>query len=564
MKKNSATEKDKTPSNVIAFKRDVDVIDEIAEDLLDENDRVSALALLREIEARGDGDFHTYQRIADLYTELFMFERSIDYWYKFLDSAPAKYRAEAYNGLGGNYYFLKKEKIAAYYFNLQISDKGDADFPFDELMYELFAPNSEDEPLKVVDAQSITDEKTIKRAREYMEGDFIRALKECSKIGEGSPYYGEAQFLEGTFLLAYLDFDNALTCFIHARDEDYRKDVVQTEIFSLSLMLGNRVLADKTFEELKREGNIAQECTLKYFSLFSAYDHFDLAYEYYQKLAKLLPDYGDLILFGGYAAFNAGKYDDAAKNFHDYYKITGEAYALNYAELAHEQAVKKKKPTKPYLLDYRFGYERSYMLQIADEMMGYYGKRLISSDGFDEVKYCADVCLTSDDPELLAATFQTLCNYDSAYAAKKMKEYLLKASGVESIKLLAISLLSEHGQEKPVGVVIGDLYSRVPFERVEFNEECGDVFRSAYSVAFGRIAPYCEKEAYKLRVAAYALYDRFLSNGNVRKVKSPNALAALIFKRSGIKLFGEDKDFCKYFGTTVAALGRLEGLAEEE
>lgn len=564
MKNNSSIDKEKTPSNVIAFKRDVDVIDEIAEDLLDENDRVSALALLHEIEVRGDGDFHIYQRIADLYTELFMFERSIDYWYKFLDEAPAKYRAEAYNGLGGNYYFLKKEKIAAYYFNLQISDKGDADFPFDEIMYELFAPTIEDEPLKVVDKQSIADENTIKRAREYMGSDFIRALKECAKIDFDSPYYGEAQFLKGTFLLAYLDFENALYCFMNARDEGYRKDVALTEILGLSLMLGERNLADETFEELKREGNIVQESTLKYFSLFSAYEHFDLAYEYYQMLAELLPDYGDLILFGGYAAFNVGEYDAAAKCFHDYYKISGEDYAFEYSELALEQAKKKKKPANPEILDYRFGYERVFMSQVTDEMMGYYGKRLTSSDGFDEIKYCADVCLTSDDPELLAATFQTLCTYDSAYAAKKMKEYLLKAGGVESIKLLAISLLSEHGQETPVGVVIGDLYSRVPFERVEFNEECGDVFRSAYSVAFGRIAPYCEKEAYKLRVAAYALYDRFLSNGNVRKVKSPNALAALIFKRSGIKLFGEDKDFCKYFGTTVAAFSRLEGLAEEE
>lgn len=562
MKKKSSEEK--KPNNVIEFKRDSETIDEIVEDLLDENDRIAALALLHEIEARGDCDFRTYQRIADLYTELSMFERSIDYWYKFLDAAPAKYRAEAYNGLGGNYYFLKNERVAAYYFNLQISDKGDADFPFDELMYELFAPPNDDEPLKIVDERSIADEKTIERIRECIESEPFRALKECSRIECGSPYFGEAKFLEGNFLLAYLDFENALDCFKQAKNAGYRADVALTEILGIALMLDDRKSVKEAFEELKREDNIVEEGTLKYFSLFSAFCRYDIAYEYYQKVAELAPDYGDLILYGAYAAFNVGEYDAAAKIFCDYYKITGEDYSLEYADYALEQAHKKRKPVKPPILEYRLGYESRRIQICADSLSNYLKRRPTASDDLNFIRYCASICLTSDDPDILAVTFQTLCNCDSVYAAKKMKDYLLKSNGIESVKLLILSLLSEHGQEKPVGAVISDLYSRVPFERVEFNEECGDTFRAAYSIAFGRIAPYCEKEAYKLRVAAYALYDKFLSNGNVRKVKSPNALAALIFKRSGIKLFDGFRDYCKYFGTTVAAFSRLDGLAEEE
>ena len=84
--------------NVIRFRRDPELLEEIADDMLDEDDVRGALRLLLEVEKSGDHDYALYRKIADIYTELEMFPRSINYWFKFLDAAPTRSKAEAYNG----------------------------------------------------------------------------------------------------------------------------------------------------------------------------------------------------------------------------------------------------------------------------------------------------------------------------------------------------------------------------------------------------------------------------------------------------------------------------------
>lgn len=565
MKKHPPRDENKQLSEkIIPFKRDTQIIDELAEELLDENDVFGSIALLLEIEKSGKGEHRLFQRIADLYTELGMFDRSINYWFKFLDSAPKKYRAEAYNGLGGNYFFAGNDKLAAYYFNLQISDKGDDDYPFDDAMYELFSPLMEkDDRLKVVDKRGIEDESTLDKARQLIEEENpFSAITYLSKIKKGSPCYGEASYLLATVFLFILNLRSALDFFKIAKEEGFKEDDALTNMLGISVLLAEKDIQKATFDELKTKGCIVPESTIKYFILCEGVKRYDCAYEFFKMLEELLPDYGMLRLFGGFAAFNVGEYDEAAKLFGDFYKITGENYAEGYMKLARKYAEKPHK-SKP-ILNAERGYQPADLEKALSNMEQYVDDDFTVRGNQKKAIQCANVCFFDRNSNMRGAALQLLCEVDLPYAMKIMRECLMDVTESDELKLFVLSMLVQYGQEEPIGAVIENLYSRVPFERVEFNDGCGEVFRAGYAFVFGRVAPFCENEAYKLRVAAYELYDKLLSNGNARKIKSPGQLAVAIFKRSKIKLFDGLKELYDYFGVTAASVARIERLAEEE
>ena len=192
-KKTVKDENSKQSENVLQFKRDRDTLEYVADDLLDEDDIEGALSTYLEIE-ESQTDYLLIRKIADLYTELAMFDYSINYWFKFIDCAPKRYHAEAYNALGGNYFFMRNDKLAAYYFNLQINDKNDAEFPFDEIMYELFDKNIStrfDEPsIHIYDAQNEKDRAAVENALDLLETDSDAAKKLYESVKETSDSYG--------------------------------------------------------------------------------------------------------------------------------------------------------------------------------------------------------------------------------------------------------------------------------------------------------------------------------------------------------------------------------------
>jgi len=567
-------EESKEPINddkVVQFSKNNETMSEIADDLIDENDLFGALRVLLEIERSGNYDYTLYRRIADLYTECEMFERSVDYWFRFLDSAPKRFYAEAYNGLGGNYYFLHKDKLAAYYFNLQINDKNDSELPFDDIMYDLYSERDEEDEKPYIrlyddyEEQEDRNEKAVKEARAIAETDQNGAKERCLGVNENSKYYGEAQYILGGLYLIELDAENSLKCYKEAYKANVVEDISLSNVFALSMFLGDKECEKKAFNELKEKEMAHLESLVKYMFLFTGFNRNDLAYELVKKTAELLPNCGDVLLYYGYTAYNEGDYETAEVKFNEYYNITGEYYARDYAAAA--KNCKDKKKEKNGYLEYEFGLQRSECGNISETIGLLLKRRPSEIAGLNaESEFLANEALASVNPELHAAAFSLLSIENSDYALETMKKYLLKTGGFVPVKIMILTLLVEMGVEQPTGIVVDGLYSKIPFERVEFNEECGDVFRSAYALAFGRFVLYCQNEIYKLRVAAYDLYYKFIESGNIRKVKKIATLAALMLSRSGIKMIKEDetKQYLKYIGATAQAVGRLENLLETE
>ena len=106
--------------NVIKFRKPLDKVFDKANDKCDQGDYLFALSsLLNEMEQRPE-NAEICAHVADIYTELGLYENAVLTWFKYLLRARREDYWEAYNGLGANYYFLEENYLASYYFSEQL------------------------------------------------------------------------------------------------------------------------------------------------------------------------------------------------------------------------------------------------------------------------------------------------------------------------------------------------------------------------------------------------------------------------------------------------------------
>ena len=141
---------------------------------------------------------------------------------------------------------------------------------------------------------------------------------------------------------------------------------------------------------------------------------------------------------------------------------------------------------------------------------------------------------------------------------------MIKHDVDDGIKSLILSMLVDMGNDKPTGLVWGNVYLKIKFEKVEFNEGNGDIFRLAYSVAFGKLAPMYNDQIYKLKIVAYDYYYKLLANGNLRKVKDAQTLGALFALACDMKLSDDENTLFEYFATNRVKIDKLLSIIEAE
>ncbi len=564
---NQVYEKD---NNIFEFKIDENILESLAEEALEKNDTEKALSIYLEIERTGKYSNLLLQKIADLYTELGMYTESINYWFKYLSVTSKKNYAECYNGLGGNFFLAGYKNIAVYYFNLQINDKGDNDFPFDDYMYELFYEGNRDEEengglktnnpnIKLYDEKNEADEKKLILSKKIFEKDKDKAIELLNSIEPDSECYSEAQIALAPFYLLDKKYNEALHCFEESLNDKKYTDFVLNDIFAVSLLLGDENKCNKAFNELHKRNAADFSHLVKYFILFYKHDEHDVNYEFSKKISELLMPMPNLYVYCGIAALNVGKALEAYDMFSAYYDVTHSYFADYYRTIAKNYNGNGK-------FEFRFMLPDSALRDLslkAEKLLSVPARSLKKYSKF--VFEIQEAAFATTSMELQAVACQLLSLLNTSAAEKTLKKLLLAVDVNESIKLIILTILVELGNDKPTPMVFGSIYMNVPYEKVEFNEERGDVFKDAYAVVFGRLAPYAENELYKLKNAAYDIYYKFLANGNIKKVSDPLPLAGLIL--SNTDLINSKKipgGVMSYLGTSKSEVKKLQALLEQE
>ena len=176
----------------------------------------------------------------------------------------------------------------------------------------------------------------------------------------------------------------------------------------------------------------------------------------------------------------------------------------------------------------------------------------------------ADACFCTKRFDLQAASCQVLAIINNSRSEKYLKNLLIRYDVDDGIKSLILSMLVDMGNDKPTGLVFGNVYLKIKFEKVEFNEGNGEIFKLAYSVAFGKLAPIYNDQIYKLKIIAYDYYYKLLANGNLRKVKDAQTLGALFALACDMKLSDDENTLFEYFATNRAKIDKLLSLIEAD
>ena len=523
--------------NVYKFKRNEKTLEEYAEDLLERNDVEGALAVYLQIEREFKYPSVLLRKIADLYTELGFYTQSINYWFKYMTQTSKKNYAECYNGLGGNYYLAGMNEVAAYYFNLQVTGDDDREFPFDDLMYEMFGKQMSDEPtdealqpplLKLFDINEVNDEEKFNSAVKLLNSDRDKAERLFSSFTPESAFYCRAQTMLAPFYLLKREYGKALLCLEEGVNDKECGSIVLNDLLAVTVLINDDEKSQKVFDLLLKKNAAEKEQLEKYFYLFFVLGEHEANYALSLKMAALFTHTPELYTYYGFAAFNYGKFTEAADWFFDYYSIT-DSYCARYYYLLAREGVSDLKADFSLVLPES---ECKNLIIKAEKLLcGPIGD---IAKNENEVYDLFDASFATAHRELQALSCQLLSVINTSEAEGKLKDLLIRSDVSDNLKMAVLTMLADAGTIQSAPLVFDDAYVVIKFDKVEFSGEHGNLLREAYSIAFGRLAPYFLDSVSKLKTSAYDIYDRLIKNGNIEKAVNRGALAACIAINSGL------------------------------
>ena len=179
-------------TNVIQFKKTLDEISAYANKKCDEGDYSAALYALYFYTKRKNCSRNAYAHMADIYSEMGLYDLAIDKWNEFLANAPEEYYADGFNGLGANYYFKGDKERATYYFDRQFECPGAESCLYNDVLDEFMNDREEDfddfrSQFKIAysaDGKSKYEE-YLEAARKCNAGaEYEKAIKNAEKAAE--------------------------------------------------------------------------------------------------------------------------------------------------------------------------------------------------------------------------------------------------------------------------------------------------------------------------------------------------------------------------------------------
>ena len=523
--------------NVIKFKRNIQKLYDRANDKCDDGDYVSALSsLLNEAENYLD-NAEVCAHIADIYTELGLYENAIIFWFKYMKRAKKKDYFDGYNGLGANYYFSGDTRVAGYYFNEQLSVDptnsgayGDALEEFldeafkEERKFHLVKDKTQDE----IDGEIIENAKALNK-----DGEYQKAIEVLNQITEDRKSFAEA-LSERAFSHYCLDEIERAVYYAEKSIE-----LGFTSIGSLTFIIHLLLSADKPNAEYYLELliNFEVEDTESKYKKLNALCEFYL-FEDAEKLCDELlnEEFYDVntSFIKAFLTYNRGDYKGAEQNFRKAYLLSFNPVALYYLRLS-QSAIEGKATVGELRVSFDLPYEViedyfNIIKKIANDhsLIKNYSKRLLTD--------IADWCFTLGPQQAQSVLTVCFARSDDNYYINYLKEVLINPTVRDDVKKHCVAVLYENGVKKGLKVVFSHYFKEIKTQMVEFKEVNKTVFKKAYCYAIACLSVYEKKRLATLEIGALELQNELISSGMADNEFSVQALACAMYFYSGEKL----------------------------
>ena len=523
----------------LKFKRTLDLVFDRANTNCDKGDYLSALSsLLSELELRPD-NAEICAHLADIYTELGLFENGVSMWFKYLLRAKENSYWEAFNGLGACFYFLENKYMAGYYFNEQLMRREEIDGVYADVMEDYLEELSQnDKPkfklVKDVKKEDI-DKDAINRAITFSdEQDFDKALDILSQIDCDSPLIGQAQFEKACIYLNLGDFAKSYDSLKESIKSGYLNLISISLAIDLSSAMGLEDVTEYKALLLKYQPKDDEE-RYKLLNSLCDYGYFEEALKVANEL--LANNYNDAntSYVKGFLLYNKGDYKGAEVCFKNAYLLSYSYPSLYYLKVA-QSAVDGKVLFKELKIE--FSVPESQSKELTEIVKGFIdGNKRLTDFTDKQLLELADWCFSTKDENLQFSLGWIYIRSGDEILIRKIKEQLVSPSVSDTVKQSLISIMCDCTNEPKVKVVYENFFITLKFNRPEFKEQNKELFKKAYAKAFGRLSILNLEKLYRLSLGAQELQNELIASGKIDEVKSISSLSCAMYFYSGLNVF---------------------------
>lgn len=528
----------------------------LASDMLDEHNLIGALRMLNKNGELNYDDERSFMLYAEAFDDMELYERSINYWFRYIDEAPGGELADAYEGLAVDFMNLDNEHFAAYYYNKLLIETDDIPAETRREIIDNFL-RREENPLKVAYPPEIADYSAeISRGVDMMRAQqYEQAIAEFDKVAEGNPRYlsarnyiamcniicdkaGEAEKECLSILQKNPDDVQALTTLAAVKTEQKKAD--EGRELALRLYALNATNPDDIYK-------IATVCCEN-----------KLHAEAFTLFCKLEGDFSydtTVLYFKAVAAYNSGNYSDCFSAFDKLLTIDPDAVVARYY-----YARAKENAEKGTAEEFSYFYRLPQNLRESslEFLSSYYrlsnraAERLAKDVNVLEcIKWSFDETESSDDNQLhyVAALCAVKGGYDDY-----VRGLLLNAFLSDSLKIAVLHDLCARNEDNQFGVVICNIYKCVDIYALSIGRTKRKYFVSAYSMLVSRFGILDSDYSGRFCGAAERLYRSMAKAGILAKSVNLHALAAAMFTLSGVRESEVPAgDVCGFFDADKAA-----------
>ncbi len=481
-------------NKVLQFDNNVERYRSLANIRLEKEDYIGALDMLFSA-LNKEFSLDVLEDIANVYSDMGLYELSNKYWFLFLDKAPQERKGTAYEELAFNYFYLENVWVSGYYFNkkLETGEMLNRDSIPEEIIKYYKEENDNKANYKIAYPFNETNyTKELKEGRVAIALGDIRGAKNTLKsIPKKSPQgidaeteVGICELLEGNVEKAIEITRNlimehgescVLLCNLSSMYKAKKEDDKAQYYYKKALTLYN-----KTEEETHKLGTCALENN----------DHFK-AVELIYEILKENPYEIKLKFLYGVALLNCGKIEEGAKELNETNRIEPTNLTFNYFSKLANQMLNglDTKGYTPFLyngeIPYKEGNKRLSLIgKVVEydsamrekELKNAYVKESVKwglDMGEDEVaKACIFMLSSSKDPKNVRYLLNKLIDDEYSLDLKSLIIYML--------------ILGEY--KKKIGVVSSGYYLSFKPKKFAFEKEKnGDVFFTAYALCLSRL-----------------------------------------------------------------------------
>ena len=508
-----------------------------------------------------------YKTLAEIYSDMGLYELSNKYWYFYLDKTPEKQSGNAYEELGINFFYMGNTMLANYYFNKKVKVDGFiSEDGIDKEILDYFAEEPAEKAFRLVYPPELADysDKLDSAKRSMACNDFAGAIQTLSEVPEGVKDYDK---IADNLSLAYFlsgDIEKAIAINKRRVELDGNKLEIYCNLTSMYNALKNEDKRNYYFALARSEQpkGIDEEYRLAMACLENKDDEaglrllekvikerpFDLETEYLLALAKI----------------NSGKYEEAEKNLKNLLKIDPYDYLWKYYYKLVKDLMNGDEKAKTYLpvsyeMDVPHAVRAEWVEKVKksalNQFEGKQGKR--RPKGMMEIfdwgirnysgnEVFANACIFSLGSDLNRST------------EKYLKEKLIDDDVSLNAKMIMLYMLLMKGTAEKISLVESGVFVKIKPVKINFGEdEKGLEFQSAYALCTAKLVILGLHETGKIAKSAKRVTAMLRG---IQTDANEGEIAALIFDGCGFPFFKHLGEICSLFNVDEKRVAQIKNL----